>query len=83
MRPDQRPVGADAVAIKLQVTDAAVLHGEGEAFDVGVQAAMADIDTDMLTVTAVANLGVQVLAHFEAVQVAIQARSDRAAQLLA
>ncbi len=44
---------------------------------------MADVDTDMLAITTVANLGVQVLAHLEAVQVAIQARVDRAAPLLA
>ncbi|MCY1458935.1 hypothetical protein D9M71_763660 [compost metagenome] len=81
--PDQRPVGAHAVAIEFKVAHAAVVNGQGKPFDVGVQAAMAYVDTNMLAVTVLANLGIQVLAHLETVQVAIQARADRAAPLLA
>ncbi|MNN00459.1 hypothetical protein D3C81_1130500 [compost metagenome] len=67
LRPDQRPVCADAVAIEFEVTHAAVFHGQGETFDVGVQAAMADVEADMLAVTVVVDLGIQVLAHLETV----------------
>ncbi|MNW00549.1 hypothetical protein D3C71_1960580 [compost metagenome] len=44
---------------------------------------MAYVDTDMLAVTVLVNLGIQVLAYLETVQVAIQARADGAAPLLA
>ncbi|MND99331.1 hypothetical protein D3C80_917150 [compost metagenome] len=44
---------------------------------------MADVKADMLAITAVARLGIQVLAHLEVIQIAIQARADRTAPLLA
>jgi len=83
LRAYQRPVATDTVAVELEVTHTAVLHRQGKAFDVGVQAAVADVQAQVLAVAVIADLGIQVLAHLEAIQVTVQARADGATPLLA
>ena len=78
----QGPVGAQVVAIETDLARAAALEALGKAFDVTLQAALADEQAQALNLPAIGLPGVKVMTDLIALDRAVETRRYRAAPAL-